>query len=62
MRKRLFINFFVAFPFLVTLCRTAFADDKISIDTPEIPAGSAPFLLAGLLGLILWTRNFFSKK
>ena len=31
-------------------------------EVPEIPAGSAPFLLLGLLGSILWVRNFFSKK
>lgn len=29
---------------------------------PEIPASSASFLLVGLLGSILWLRNFFGKK
>ena len=29
---------------------------------PEIPASSAPFLLAGLVGSILWLRNFLTKK
>ena len=29
---------------------------------PEIPAGFSSFLLVGMLGAILWLRNFFGKK
>ena len=50
---------------LVTFSSTAWAqqiDPILPPDVPEIPAASAPFLLMGLLGLVLWGRNFFNKK
>ena len=31
-------------------------------NTPEIPTGSAPFLLVGALGVVLYLRKYFGKK
>ena len=52
--------------FLAALCPAAFAeivcDEGNGTCVPEIPASSAPSLLLGLLGSIVWIRNFFNKK
>ena len=46
---------------LLVFSGTALAEIE-NPEVPEIPAGSAPFLLLGLLGSVFWIRNSFSKK
>ncbi|HTL70314.1 MAG TPA: hypothetical protein VL404_03385 [Candidatus Eisenbacteria bacterium] len=43
------------------LAGTAYAVPNAPVSTPELPAGFAPFVMAGGTGMILYLRRFFKK-